>query len=142
MLKYIKHQFFYSFGYMALIYVIARNCVPALSNTALLEMMGALCLISTTISALLFYNLKLSMRQLWLRRYLLVAVDSIVIIFLLYAFRIIHHQSPIKLLWLCLEVILSQFIICTVIWIVADQNEKRTLKKINARLEENTEKEP
>ena len=140
MLKYIKHQFFYSFGYMALLYVIARNIVPAISTTLLLEMMGALCLISTPISALLFYDLKLSMRQLWLRRYLLVAVDSIVIIFLLYAFRIIHYQSPIKLLWLCLYVILSHFIFCTIIWIVADQNEKRTLKKINARLEENIEK--
>ena len=140
MLKYIKHQFFYSFGYMALIYVIARNCVPALSNTTLLEMLGAVSLISTVFSAFLFYNRKLSTRQLWLRRYLLLAGDSIVVIVSLYAFRLIRYQSPAKLLLLCLYVVLSYLILCTIIWIVADQNEKRTLKKINARLEENTEK--
>ena len=139
MLKHIKYQFFYSFGFTTLLYIIARNLVPALSNTLLLEMEGALCLISSIFSNLLFYNIKLSTRQLWLRRYLLLAVDSVAILLLLYAFRLIRYQSPTMLLLLCLYVVFTHFIISTIIWIIADQNEKRSLKKINETLKNNRE---
>ena len=139
MFKSIYHNFWKSLGMASLLWMIANAIKPSAVQISLLYVLATLALFSAVIDALLFDNVQLNSRQIWIRRGLFIAADGLVLPTLLYGFRVIPYRSPLHVAATYGEIILSYFVLTFFLYFLIDQNQKRALRKINLRLQENTE---
>lgn len=139
MFKSIYHNFWQSLGISSFLWMIANAILPNAVQISLLYVLATLALFSAVINALLFYNVQLNSRQIWIRRGLLIAANGLALATLLYIFRVIPYRSPLSVAATYGEIILAYFVITFFLYFLIDQNQKRALAQINLRLQENTE---
>jgi len=139
MLKKIFQNFISSLGAFTLVILIANLFVPdGWIPMKFLYVGGILALIAAIWWGVFFY-VKLSYRQLWLCRSILILIVSITICTLMLFWNIIEINTVQKRIVFFLGTLIGNFVATSIIYIVCDIHYKRTLKKINETLKNNQE---
>ena len=126
-------------GLTCLIWMVYNVIKPHIFTLASLYCMVTFVILMSVLSLCLFSGKRfLSYRQIWFRRAILVGVGAFGIVVLLRGFQLSTNPSPKVIAFLFLRVLLLYLAVTIPLYFISDYMEKRALKKINEKLEENS----
>ena len=137
MLKNIYNNAIHGIGLFCLMWIIVCNWIPDAKKMPILYAMIVFLFFSCTLENLLFYQVRLNYRQCWIRRTILTGSSALVIETLFILFGVYSNLSVQKIIINYIVVIIIEFVAMFTWYFLADQNQKRALKKINEKLGEN-----
>ena len=138
MLKKIYEYALRSVGLACLVWMIYNAFLPQMFTTKVLYVMVTFVILMSLLAIGLFPGKQLSYRQIWFRRSILLGLGALGIVACLRVLGLSTNPSPKVIGLLFLRVLLIYLAIQIPLYFISDYMEKRALKKINEKLEENS----
>ena len=137
MLKKIYEYALRSVGLACLVWMIYNAFLPQMFTTKVLYVMVTFVILMSLLSIGLFPGKQLSYRQIWFRRSILLGLGAFGIVACLRVLGLSTNPSPKVIGLLFLQFLILYLAVMIPLYFISDYMEKRALKKINEKLEEN-----
>ena len=124
-------------GLACLVWMIYNAFLPQMFTTKVLYVMVTFVILMSLLSIGLFPGKQLSYRKIWFRRSILLGLGAFGIVACLRVLGLSTNPSPKVIGLLFLQILILYLAVMIPLYFISDYMEKRALKKINEKLEEN-----